>query len=1337
MFVSSFFYTFTSKIYNLKMYQLKAIILVWIASLACTMGYAQKFFPFSQYIETGNKTVFCTFRDADGVWWSGTSQGLFTMAQLMGQTNHVYSRHPELENVVVQIQQDNLKRLWLKTLSNQYIIYDPRNNELISDVEAYLQNLGVKVWYDFRAFVDAEGIVWFHKDHRLYSYDFRRKNLQTATMPTWAGRIIGIAFRKKQVVAVTQKAVFQLVWGGHIAPRLLTHTPMDFQYDMALVDLGNKGDVWVYTNRKLFTYVSASKSWIEHQEEVQYVPAILRLPNDQLYIATSNKGILVYDGNGKLQQHLWQSMPYENGLTSNHIQSLCYNARSHAISVGYGKHGLSFFLADAYELDEHPIQWSTNMYHLEDVISLSPADGQSVWLGTEDNGIYRVKTDGTHQILENKFPKMTATAVLQDSQGKTWIGAFCRGLLCSDGRHFLPGESPYKIIEINAHRFIILLNGKGMLAIDPQTGKTTPISTDNPWVMDATIKGDYLFAATPMSLYKIDVRTLKITKISASVFKHSSFHNGNRTLFADSRGWIWLVSHKGRSAVDVYDTKHNRAFQVSQLKEYDISSLREDGHGNVWCATDKGLVVVKVHQKVSDTSHSMSHPSFEVYCYTTKSTSMFNYRAMMNVDANHLLIGTTRGYLLVDAQRLERSSSKKEQLRQVVISSLRINGNYVSPGEMVDGRILVQADLPYLKQLYLKSSENNIILECLPKEIFSNELNSYEYKLEGSDVDWMPIDNHIISLSNLAPGNYKLLVRGQDVNHSQYQAYTLLEMEIDPPLWKSAWAYLLYLVFVLIATYATYRYFRHRQEIKRKVQELRFEAEQEKRLNEMKLKFFTNISHDLRTPLTLIITPVEEMMNTVRDKGLLHVLGIVHNNAKVLYRLVNQILDFRKLENGASRLNLSYGDIVGVLKNILQEYDLMAKKRDLSLAFDTDVEKLDMLFDKEKVENVANNVLSNAIKYTPNGGQIGLRLFREDKQLRLDFWDTGIGISDEDKAHVFDRFYMTNRKNSEFASSGIGLNIVKEFVDLWQGSVEVLDNHPKGTVFSITIPITSMDYDVVAGEKARKGGEVSKFPIVKSESTVLLVEDNAELLDYLSQMLSREYTICQATDGQQALDILKATDVDLVVSDVMMDGMDGFSLCKRMKSDINVSHIPIILLTAKALSQDEVEGLSLGASDYITKPFHMDVLRLRIRALLEKVESFRKKIKEENEISPSEVTVTTLDEQLLSDIIRLVEENMGDADFNVETLCEKLCMHRSNLYKKVQFISGRSPAQFIRMMRLKRSKQLMSRGNVLISQVAYEVGFNDPKKFARYFKEEFGMLPSEYMKQQENARMAE
>ena len=255
--------------------------------------------------------------------------------------------------------------------------------------------------------------------------------------------------------------------------------------------------------------------------------------------------------------------------------------------------------------------------------------------------------------------------------------------------------------------------------------------------------------------------------------------------------------------------------------------------------------------------------------------------------------------------------------------------------------------------------------------------------------------------------------------------------------------------------------------------------------------------------------------------------------------------------------------------------------------------------------------------------------------------------------------------------------------------------------------------------------------IEKRDATILLVEDNPDLLGYMAQVLSHEYHVCQATDGRQALQVLQGTEVDVIVSDVMMEGMDGYELCKAVKGDINTSHIPFLLLTAKAMTQDEIKGLELGANDYMTKPFNFDILRLRIRGLLDRVKLACERITADDEIKPSEVTVTTLDEQLLADTIRIVEENMGDAKFNVDDLSEKLCMHRTNLYKKLQFITGKTPSQFIRMMRLKRGKQLLSRGNVLISQVAYEVGFNDPKKFARYFKEEFGMYPSEYAKKME------
>ena len=1326
------------------MQQIRNFILflgLWLTSL---VAQAQQILPFSQHFETGSRTIFCTFRDADGIWWNGTSQGLFTSAQLMGSANRVYKRHPELENNIVQIQQDNMGRLWLKTQANKYMIYTPRTNELIYDVEKYLREANLRnVKYDFRTHIDAEGKAWIYKDRMLYVHDFRNHVTKFLILPASTGRIIGIANCGKRSVVLTEKAAYLTSSVmGKIRPVLFTRTPESFQYGQTLCEMNSKGDLWVYANSHLYTYFAHSKTWKLRQEIVPDVTSILRLPDDQFYIATSNTGIFVYDSKGNLKSHVFQSLPLVNGLVNNHIQSLFYDPQSHVIAVAYHKHDMSLFLADSHELREHYVQWSGNHFNVEDIICFAPADEQSVWVGTEDNGAYRIMTDGSDKIVENRFPKTAVTVLMKDKQGKLWAGIYHGGLCCSDGEKFFPGESPYHIIEVSPRRLIVLLNGKGIFALDPQTGQTTPIPTENPWIMDLAQMGNYIYAATPLFLYQINMYTLKSTTIPASAFKHSNFSNANKTLLADRRGWIWLVNYKGHSPVDIYDTKTGRTFQCRQLQDYDISSLREDGHGHIWFATDQGMVIVRVNKNKDEKISAEEPYSFDLYCFGKKATSFFNLRAMMNVDRSRLMVGTTQGFRLLDVNQLEKSIVSNQITHQMIISSLRVNDNYVSPGMEMDGRVLVSSDLPYLKDLHLRYYENNLLIECHPKGLEVNELSSYKYKLEGLNKEWLPMENHIITLSNLPSGKYKLLLKKQDINHHENQEIVLLNIEIDSPIWSTGWAYCLYLIIVALLCYFRYRYYHRRQKFREKMREIRAAAKHEKEVNDMKLQFFTDISHDLRTPLTLIITPVETLMNTVKDADMQLTLSIIYRNARNLFGLVNQILDFRKLERSSGQLNLSYGDVVAFVREKMVGFQLMAKGQNLSMTFESDMDKFLLAFDKDKLSKVINNLLSNAINYTPSEGEIGIRMMRKENQLCMEVWDTGNGIPKEERPHIFERFYASARAGGKFASSGLGLNIVKEFADLWGGKVELEDNLPKGTRFKVYLPISQQEIEKQQGKLEQQGKQNLQdskeadlkscaLPLEKRNATILLVEDNVDLLTYMSHVLSREYNVCQATDGNQALQVLKGSEVDLIISDVMMKGMDGYELCRTLKSDINTSHIPIILLTAKTMSMDEIKGLELGASDYITKPFNFDVLRLRIRALLDSIQQARNRIVSDEEIKPSEVTVTTLDEQLLADIIHIIEENMGDAKFNVDDLSVKLCMHRTNLYKKLQFITGKTPAQFIRMMRLKRGKQLLSRGNVLISQVAYEVGFNDPKKFSRYFKEEFGMYPSEYAKEME------
>ena len=382
-----------------------------------------------------------------------------------------------------------------------------------------------------------------------------------------------------------------------------------------------------------------------------------------------------------------------------------------------------------------------------------------------------------------------------------------------------------------------------------------------------------------------------------------------------------------------------------------------------------------------------------------------------------------------------------------------------------------------------------------------------------------------------------------------------------------------------------------------------------------------------------------------------------------------------------------------------------------------------MQIDSDKVGKIVNNLLSNSFKFTPDGGEISLDCTVEPAEkeslITLRVADTGGGISEEELPHIFERFYYSKQLKTNHESSGIGLNIVKQYTDLMGGTISVDKNSPQGTIFTISFPA-----EEVASPDATQPQTNTQHP-----STVLVVDDNTDLLSYITISLQDDYNIITATNGNDALDILADEEktIDVVVSDVMMPGINGFELTKRIKNDINLSHIPVILLTAKALEEDQLEGLQMGASDYITKPFNIDILRLRINAWMERRQATQERFSTQQEVEPEELTITTLDEQLLQKAVSVVSEHMHEPDFNVDQLASILGIHRTGLNRKLQFITGKRPILFIRSLRLKRARQLMDADPSLpISQVAYKVGFNNPKLFAKHFSEEYGCLPSEY-----------
>lgn len=527
------------------------------------------------------------------------------------------------------------------------------------------------------------------------------------------------------------------------------------------------------------------------------------------------------------------------------------------------------------------------------------------------------------------------------------------------------------------------------------------------------------------------------------------------------------------------------------------------------------------------------------------------------------------------------------------------------------------------------------------------------------------------------------------------------------------------------------------------LQQIENEVAKNEEINNMKFRFFTNVSHELRTPLTLIISPLEGMLKETTDELQSTRLQLMYRNAQRLLHLVNQLLDFRKGEMSTHQLSLSEGDIISYVHSVCNSFLLMADKKHIQFSFFSGIDTFSMAFDADKVGKIVMNLLSNAFKFTPEGGRVTVMIEHvtgTPDTLEIKIADTGIGISDVDKEHIFDRFYQADHKGvEETTGNGIGLSLVRDFVTLHEGEVKVFDNIGTGSVFVIQFPVKHVETQVqlpeetgmsVGDEEDREMKEEVREETGRKDFPLLLVvDDNEDFRIFMRYSLELQYRVKLAVNGNEAWEMMQEELPDLVISDVMMPQMDGNELCRLIKQDKRTAHIPVILLTARQNTEAKLEGLQTGADDYVTKPFNMTILVLRIRKLIE-LSRYHRVTQGMIDPAPSEIVITSLDEKLIEKAIKYVEDNMSRTELSVEELSRELGMSRVHLYKKLLQITGKTPIEFIRVIRLKRAAQLLRESQLHVSEVAFEVGFNNPKYFSRYFKDEFGVLPSVYQEKE-------
>ena len=531
---------------------------------------------------------------------------------------------------------------------------------------------------------------------------------------------------------------------------------------------------------------------------------------------------------------------------------------------------------------------------------------------------------------------------------------------------------------------------------------------------------------------------------------------------------------------------------------------------------------------------------------------------------------------------------------------------------------------------------------------------------------------------------------------------------------------------VLILAILVYVWYRYRQHSRNKIERARQRIEQEKnvRLTEMKLRFFTNVSHDLKTPLTLIISPLQTLIRgTSLSASVQKRLQIIEKNAEQLQKHINTLLDFRRLDVGVESLHEQLGDYVAFIKQECDQFMAYSADRNIRFGFKSELDHLYVSFDNEKIHKILYNLLSNAFKYTPDGQYIEVFLFEDMDMVSVDVTDSGPGVPDTDKPYIFDRFYQSHAE-SALSGSGIGLHIVSEYLRLMGGAVKVKDADGQGSVFTFSIPMKANSPEKIPAaeiDERRAGDENGSY-------TVLMVDDNRDMCDFVSDALAADYRVLIGNDGREALEILAHENVNVILTDVMMPVMDGLELCRRVKSDLQTSHIPVIMLTSRSGEESVMEGLQTGADDYITKPFNIDKLKLRIEKFISWTLKAHQQFRQMPDVAPGEITITPIDEQFLKSAIALVEKHISDSEYSVETLGQELGMNRTTLWKKIMSLTGKGPSSFIRTIRIKRGKQLLDDGKLQISEIAYSVGFNSVKRFTENFKAEFGVTPSEYKK---------
>jgi signal transduction histidine kinase/ligand-binding sensor domain-containing protein/DNA-binding response OmpR family regulator len=1333
-----------------------------------------RFEQFPNDLNLSQNAVNCMLQDHNGFLWIGTWSGLI---QYNGYNTRVFHANDQIgtlkSNQISALYEDRNQNLWVGTIRGGLYLYDHALNQFkqftSSDKPNTLVHNNVRAIQE-----DKEGNLWIGTEGGLsvmnkgdsIFHNFKVSDGLKNGLPhnfisdihlSYSGKLFigtGSGLCELKPSTSIDKSEFETFTYNNDQPG---YGYQNWVIQIAEFEYLGTSTIWYATTKGLKRLNNGKVENFLPEPNVPRKNIMLSiLPgefDDPYLLVGSDNGLYFFDPVNTSFKRVITTETIETNLSNNSITSL-YIDRGGVLWVGTKK-GLNKF--DTYLNDFNGV--SINEFDTKGsiVTGIQPSAGGGYWVSTSNGTLARFRNKKFEHFKlarpANEQITLNIQTMFRDSRGRIWIGtngsgAYCfqdvdpRGGVIRELLHFgtqtsqkISGNHVMSFSEDKTGNVWIGTWGEGLNKISPKNEselievdlKEKPIVTmlvDHLGLLWIGTRGNGLF-------------NLSTTETPVYTLKH--FQNGNQaesltdnfinSLYEDENGKLWIGTENGLKVFERQSSTFKQ-IPVAGIQNNVVVSLLQDDRRRFWIANWDGLHVVDP-ELPQEVKHYDRHDEIK--------GGFFHNNVCLKDESGNLLFGGSDGFNIINPSRLIQSPVTPT----VYIEKFSISHQEILPGKEYNGRAVLKKPINEAGNITLGYAQNSISFDFAALDLAAPDKIRYAYMLEGFDEEWSYAQStqRTATYANLNPGNYEFKVKASSIDGRWSENVSTVRIEILDPWWQTIWAKISYAILIASTLFLLGKFILFRANLLHNLKLERIQRENMEKLNQAKLQFFTNISHEFRTPLTLIIGPLQSMLSEMSTGSKLHhQMRLANENAQRLLRLVNQLLDFRKVETENMKLSVSEGNIVQLIHEIIQSFEPMAQDCKVSISVQAE-HNIPLWFDRDKCEKIFFNLISNAFKHTPEGGKIIVSIEEENQHVNVSVWDNGHGIKKGHIENIFQSFFSFDEGRGH-ASTGIGLALVKSLVELQHGSITVESKENTFSEFSVTFKKGKSHF------RQEELAESSTLPIVQGDTSstllpltdqqdtndgnkqpkLLIIDDNEEMRAYIGSVFDSPFQIITASDGDEGLAIAKDIIPDMIIADIMMPRLNGIDMCRDLKRDIKTSHIPVVMLTARGSIDFKLEGLESGADEYVTKPFNPKVLRLKVKNLISRRDALHEYFKGQPTLNlePKRITLSSADDLFIKTALELIERNMSNASYTVEEMSRDVGMSHTQLYRKVKALTGQTINEFIRAIRLKRAAQLLEQHQLTVSEITYKVGFTDLQHFRECFKKMYGLTPSQY-----------